>query len=1239
MPTQTLQIPVHGMSCANCAATIERAVKKLPGVSEVSVNFAGEQAAVAFDPKILTLNDLVAKIQKSGYAVPTARLELAISGMTCANCAATVERTLSKKVPGVVHAAVNFASESASVEYLPELVGIPELTDAVAAAGFGAAVPAETAEAEDAEAAARRREVADQTRKFLAGVAFTLPLFLLSMGRDFGVIGQWSHAPWVNWLLWALATPVQFYTGWDYYTGGFNSLRNRSANMDVLVALGSSTAYFYSLALLLHPPLGDHVYFETAAVIITLIKLGKMLESRTKSRTGGAIRQLIGLKPRTAVVLENGAEREVPLSQVRVDDIVLVRPGGSLPVDGVVVEGESAVDESMLSGEPLPVDKRPGNAVVGGSINGEGLLKVRARAVGKATVLAQIIRLVQEAQGSKAPIQALADRMAAVFVPAIIVLALIVFLLWWVLGGDFAAAMIRLVAVLVIACPCALGLATPTAIMAGIGKGAEHGILFKNSETLERVSRLNVVVLDKTGTITAGRPAVVDVRPFAPAGLSPTQLLALAAAAEKGSEHPLGRAIVRHAEALGLELAEPLEFKAAGGSGVQARVDGARVAIGKPGWIEKDLGIALGAGQGDIKELQEQGHTVMVVTREGQAQGLIAVADTLKPESPAAIRQLLALGLNVAMLTCDNAATARRIAAQVGIEEVLAEVRPEEKSTRVKQIQERGGTVAMVGDGINDAPALAQADVGIALGTGTDVAMETADVTLMTGDLQGVERALALSRGTMRTIRQNLFWAFIYNIIGIPFAALGPVFHRLLGIVTGRYKCHSASPLSLMVFAEFVDVARPAALDLVFLPEVVGVGPLLFDVAGIRRDPGDLQQRLEALALHQLTQPLAVLAFLHPPVPDLLDDFLDLLVGRLGLDERHEQRAHLGAVEDRGLGADQDGQAAVVADSQRARHDVEALHAAVALHVVDHQLLAFQTHALGGAEPDDFLVDVELAPVAAGMRAGVGFELAADVALDRFLVDLDVVAPGADEGHVGPGDGGHTAVGATVELELELVGESRAVQLVLVVIGHLVAEVLGVVAGPLAARGPDAVRGGTQIGARAAEVLVVLMGELEEDLLELIRAGAEEDDVAGGAVHIGQAAAAQVPQVAEVAQVLGRVELAAGLVDAHGVEVGDPRELLGLIAVTPDDAAAVAEDADNAAMLPVGRAVFEGELQQSQQVVDDIDRDLEVDFLGVLRALFSQLLHVGHEARPWPAFKLVQQGGFVFCHYLPPFEV
>jgi Cu+-exporting ATPase len=602
------------------------------------------------------------------------------------------------------------------------------------------------------------------------GVICSLPLFLLSMGRDFGFTGEWSHAAWVNWLFWALATPVQFYTGWDYYTGGFNSLRNRSANMDLLVAMGSSVAYLYSLAVLLHPALGHHVYFETSAVIITLIKLGKMLEARTKSRTGGAIRKLIGLRPKTAVILEHGAEKEIPLAQVKVGDVVVVRPGGSLPVDGVVVEGESAVDESMLSGESLPVDKRAGDAVVGGSINTEGLLKIRARAVGKATVLAQIIRLVQEAQGSKAPIQALADRVAAIFVPAIIAIAFLVFLLWWIASGDFVSAMIRLVAVLVIACPCALGLATPTAIMAGTGKGAEHGILFKTSEALEKASKLTTVVLDKTGTITRGKPTVAEVLPFETAG-GVSELLLLAASVEKGSEHPLGKAIVAQAEASNLVLTDPVEFKASGGRGVQARVNGARVAVGKPAWIEEELGIATAPLHDRIHDLQSQANTVMVVACDGRLAGLIAVADMLKPDSRQAIQELRALGLKVVMLTGDNVATARSIASQVGVEHVFAEVRPEEKSSRIQELQHQGESVGMVGDGINDAPALAQADVGMAIGTGTDVAIETAGVILASGSLAGVPRAIRLSRATMRTITENLFWAFGYNVILIPIAA------------------------------------------------------------------------------------------------------------------------------------------------------------------------------------------------------------------------------------------------------------------------------------------------------------------------------------------------------------------------------------------------------------------------------------------------------------------------------------
>jgi Cu+-exporting ATPase len=540
--------------------------------------------------------------------------------------------------------------------------------------------------------------------------------------------------------------------------------------MDVLVALGSSVAYFYSFALLLYPSLGMHVYFETSAVIITLIKLGKMLESRTKGRTGGAIRKLMGLRPKTATIVRNGKEQEIPIAQVQVGDLVMVRPGESIPVDGVVREGESSVDESMLTGEPLPVDKGQGNKLFGGTINGEGLIKFEATGVGKDTALARIIRLVREAQGSKAPIQALADRVAAVFVPGVIGIALMTFVLWWTLGGDFVSAMIRMVAVLVIACPCALGLATPTAIMAGTGKGAEQGILFKNSEALEMATKLHTIVLDKTGTVTLGKPSVVDLIVTDALIKDERELLMIGGSVEKGSEHPLGRAIVREAEKRGIRLAEPRSFKASRGLGVQATVNGQEVLVGKPQWFD-EMGINFDHLKSTISSLQGEGKTLMLVGVDHKVAGLITVADTIKTESKETVAELHSAGLKVVMLTGDNVRTAKTIASAVNIDEVVAEVRPEEKSSKVKELQKNGEKVGMVGDGINDAPALAQAEVGMAIGTGTDVAIETADVILASGNLSGVSRAIRLSRATMKTIKQNLFWAFFYNIILIPIAA------------------------------------------------------------------------------------------------------------------------------------------------------------------------------------------------------------------------------------------------------------------------------------------------------------------------------------------------------------------------------------------------------------------------------------------------------------------------------------
>ncbi|MGD9875321.1 heavy metal translocating P-type ATPase [Desulfococcus sp.] len=775
MSEQSITLPISGMTCANCAMTIERTLAGLPGVSEAAVNFASERARVTFDPGQVTLERIVKKIREAGFSVVTTRAEFPVTGMTCANCAMTIERTLSRKVAGVVAASVNFAAERVSVTYLPELATLEEMAAAIEKAGFTALLPDESADAadvEDAEQAARAAEIRDQTRKFRIGVLFAAPLFVLSMARDFGLTGSWSHGAWVNWLFLALATPVQFYTGWDYYVGSWKNLKNRTANMDVLVAMGSSTAYFYSLAVLIIPALGDHVYFETSAVIITLIKLGKMLEARTKGRTGQAIRKLMDLTPKSVTVIRDGVEQEVPLARVAAGDEIRVRPGGSIPVDGVVTAGQSAVDESMLTGEAIPVDKQPGDTVFGGTLNREGMLAFQATRVGRETALAQIIRLVQEAQGSKAPIQALADRTAAVFVPAVIAVALATFVLWWTVGGTFVPAMIRLVAVLVIACPCALGLATPTAVMAGTGKGAEQGILFRNGEALEIFSRIDTVVFDKTGTLTQGVPRVTDlvVVDNTAAVSDENALLRLLAVVEKGSEHPIGKAIVQAARDRGMDIPDPTAFKAFGGMGVEAAVDGRHWRLGKPGWFES-ADVDLSPARETIDRLRQDGKTVMMLGEAGRIAGVVAVADTLRPEASEAVDTLKAQGLRILMLTGDNRQTAMAVAAQVHMDDVVAEVRPEEKADAVKRLRASGHRVAMVGDGINDAPALAGADVGLALGRGADVAIEAADVILSSGNLNGVPAAVRLSRATLATIRQNLFWAFFYNILLIPVAA------------------------------------------------------------------------------------------------------------------------------------------------------------------------------------------------------------------------------------------------------------------------------------------------------------------------------------------------------------------------------------------------------------------------------------------------------------------------------------
>ena len=758
---------IGGMTCAVCASRIEKGLTKLAGVNKAVVNFAAEKATVSYDPAQVSVKEIGEKIEKLGYQVIKDKANFKITGMSCATCANRIEKGLNK-LPGIYGAVVNLAAEKATVEYDPREITIEQMKAKVDGLGFKAHDL--TDHNPNQEDTAKETEFNHQKKRLILSAVLSFPLLLGMTLHVLGIMGgltDFLHNPYLQLVL---ATPVQFVAGLQFYRGAYSALRNGSSNMDVLVALGTSAAYFYSIANIVRGI--PELYFETSAILITLIILGKLLEARAKGHTSEAIKALMGLQAKTARVIRNGEEIDVMIEAVVVDDLIVVRPGEKIPVDGIIMEGNSAVDESMLTGESLPVDKKVDDTVVGATINKFGTFTFKATKVGKDTALAQIVRIVEEAQGSKAPIQRFADVVSGFFVPTIIGIAILTFLGWYFVmdPGNFSCALINCTAVLVIACPCALGLATPTSIMVGTGKGAENGILIKGAEHLENAHKLTSIVLDKTGTITKGEPDVTDIIPLA--NLAENELLALAVRAEKKSEHPLAQAIVKFGQIRGSAVTDPDSFTAIPGYGVEAAIEGKRILVGTRK-LMRENDIAIDALIPQIEGLEEQGKTVMLMSSDKEMLGLLAVADTVKEHSAKAVSELKALGLEVWMITGDNERTARTIAAQVGIEHVMFEVLPEHKAQKVESLRKEGKVVAMVGDGINDAPALAIADVGFAIGTGTDVAIEAADITLMRGDLSGIVAAIKLSKATMTNIKQNLFWALIYNSLGIPVAVAG----------------------------------------------------------------------------------------------------------------------------------------------------------------------------------------------------------------------------------------------------------------------------------------------------------------------------------------------------------------------------------------------------------------------------------------------------------------------------------